>query len=633
METSEQKNTAPTQTAAQAEYGLYLEVLFGPDKGRKIPLLHSPVVLGRTEECQIVMEDLLVSRRHLLLTWSAAQVTLQDLGSVNGTRIAGNKVSECALAPEQTFEIGSSVLVLRKGSVPAETRERSLAMNVATQPLNPVRISGTVPGMARVRSSEMRQVPSGWLARMVSWAVILLIAGGGMILALDLLESTPGSEPSMEQGGKTPATKSSDTERRNRRVRAQVVPQEPGAFLTEAPKTVDDRDVARDLYEKAMALGKAEKLEEAVAALEEVAARYPEFAPASGVPIGETVDQYKKTIHLSGIIKEARALLDKVDPDPAALQKMLAELEVIPATEGVFGGEAVLLADRVRSRIRQLSFGISPAVSLRPGEAVGRKGTEGEAPVPTTPEAGKPDAAAPQGNQVPAPAAVAPSAGPAPSTAPAPAAPASPAMPSAAPTPKPLDKSSWDQPVRKAYQKADFQTAVALAKEVAELGPVQYRQAAARVVEAIGVFSKAYREAMASAQKEGKEKDALDALEAVQQLDAGLYGAFQGALGRQKAEVHLRLAKKALKAGELDAVRNHMDLAKRLGPGLDAIRDMQVLLTTQATEWMAKGKKATSFAEASLAFRRAAMLAGEESATGKEATRLLKELTAATVNP
>lgn len=599
---------------------LHLEVLFGPDRGRKIPLVKNPTLIGRTQDCDVVLEDLLVSRRHVTLLFNGSRATLRDLGSLNGIRVAGAAIQEAPLAPDQTFEIGTTALVLRRGRAEQEVRQPPLLQASETQPLNPIPTGAGPQPMVRKRSSD-RHAPATWLVRMVSWSVILLICGGGMILALTLLESTGGggvAEPRVAE----PQAPVQEVERKARRLRTKPIPQEPGAFLAEAPKTTDQRDVALELYEQAMAAGKKDDLKEAVALLEQVTARYPEFTPVSGEPIGETIDRYKRTQHVGGIVRQAKAALDAPDATPAALQSLLAELETIPATEGEFGGEAVLLADRVRSRIRQISFGIAPSTSLPP-EAVKRPAQEPTAPGSHTP-AQETRTGRASSQEAPAPADTLKTGTQAPAEA---------GSPAEKTSPIPGDDTSTWAPVRKAYQKGDFATAQELALQLAQLGPLALRPKAEALTIRLKEFEGAYKAAMTAGQKEGKELQALGLLAVAKGLDLALFGVFQAALERQEAEVYLRQARGALKEKKFERVRDLMGLAQRLGPGLEAAREFQVLVTTQATELLQKGKKAPSLAEAGLAYRQAATLAGEQSPTGREALRLLQELSAASLTP
>jgi DNA-binding NtrC family response regulator len=73
-------------------------------------------VLGRAPECDVVLDDPSVSRRHALLTVSG-RITVEDLGSTNGTAIQARKLGpgeRGVLALGTVFEVGSATLVLQR---------------------------------------------------------------------------------------------------------------------------------------------------------------------------------------------------------------------------------------------------------------------------------------------------------------------------------------------------------------------------------------------------------------------------------------------------------------------------------------------------------------------------------------
>jgi len=63
---------------------LILEVIEGRDAGKRV-VVDKPIVVGRDPEAGFVLEDSEVSRLHLRLSPSASYVTVEDLGSANGT--------------------------------------------------------------------------------------------------------------------------------------------------------------------------------------------------------------------------------------------------------------------------------------------------------------------------------------------------------------------------------------------------------------------------------------------------------------------------------------------------------------------------------------------------------------------
>lgn len=61
--------------------------------GRVITLGESPVVIGRLGECDIAIEDPNISRRHATVTVLDGTYRITDLGSTNGTKVNGSRIS------------------------------------------------------------------------------------------------------------------------------------------------------------------------------------------------------------------------------------------------------------------------------------------------------------------------------------------------------------------------------------------------------------------------------------------------------------------------------------------------------------------------------------------------------------
>src|SRR3954469_6657995 len=70
-------------------------------------------VVGRSTDCQLSLDDPLVSRRHAVLRVGRDVVTVQDLGSRNGVLVNGTKIEgERELAAGDRVGIGSQEMVL-----------------------------------------------------------------------------------------------------------------------------------------------------------------------------------------------------------------------------------------------------------------------------------------------------------------------------------------------------------------------------------------------------------------------------------------------------------------------------------------------------------------------------------------
>jgi hypothetical protein len=80
------------------------------------PLVEGQFVIGRSAECQLSLDDPLVSRRHALLSVSAEGLTVEDLGSRNGVQVNGKRISGVTeLADGDTVTVGSQSVTVQSG--------------------------------------------------------------------------------------------------------------------------------------------------------------------------------------------------------------------------------------------------------------------------------------------------------------------------------------------------------------------------------------------------------------------------------------------------------------------------------------------------------------------------------------
>ncbi|MCA9229645.1 MAG: SpoIIE family protein phosphatase [Planctomycetales bacterium] len=73
-----------------------LRILEGSEQGREFDLEGQRWVVGRSPECDVVIDVAAVSRRHVIVTKESGQFFVQDLGSRNGTYINNQRVAERA---------------------------------------------------------------------------------------------------------------------------------------------------------------------------------------------------------------------------------------------------------------------------------------------------------------------------------------------------------------------------------------------------------------------------------------------------------------------------------------------------------------------------------------------------------
>ncbi|MDQ1446265.1 MAG: hypothetical protein QOI20_2729 [Acidimicrobiaceae bacterium] len=80
-----------------------------PD-GDRIPVGDDPVTIGRLPECEIVLADSKVSRRHAEVRRDGVGVVVVDLGSTNGTQVNGAGVKERAISDGDAITVGGTTL-------------------------------------------------------------------------------------------------------------------------------------------------------------------------------------------------------------------------------------------------------------------------------------------------------------------------------------------------------------------------------------------------------------------------------------------------------------------------------------------------------------------------------------------
>ena len=87
--------------------GAPVGVLVLPD-GERINMAEEPLTIGRLSDCDVVLNDDSVSRRHAELRRQGGDIFLVDLGSTNGTKVNGAGIRERRLVDGDLITVGNT---------------------------------------------------------------------------------------------------------------------------------------------------------------------------------------------------------------------------------------------------------------------------------------------------------------------------------------------------------------------------------------------------------------------------------------------------------------------------------------------------------------------------------------------
>jgi pSer/pThr/pTyr-binding forkhead associated (FHA) protein len=105
-----------------------LKFISGKYQGGEFPLKSDKqIVIGRSSELDMVLVEDMVSRKHAKILVANGAITIEDLGSTNGTFVNGEKVKQARLKEGDRILIGTSILKLIQQGADAANVDESMA--------------------------------------------------------------------------------------------------------------------------------------------------------------------------------------------------------------------------------------------------------------------------------------------------------------------------------------------------------------------------------------------------------------------------------------------------------------------------------------------------------------------------
>jgi hypothetical protein len=130
------------QTQSLDRERLRRQAALGPDGStylivggqQHVPLTRTIYTLGRRLDCDVVLSDPTVSRRHAQLRWRFGRYVLYDLGSSAGTRVNGHPVAEAVLEPGDVIRLGAVDIIYGQDAGDSASRPDDSSTRTWTRP-------------------------------------------------------------------------------------------------------------------------------------------------------------------------------------------------------------------------------------------------------------------------------------------------------------------------------------------------------------------------------------------------------------------------------------------------------------------------------------------------------------------
>lgn len=177
-----------------------LKFISGKYQGGEFPLRpNREIIVGRSSDLDMVLVEDMVSRKHAKITTDDHTVSIQDLGSTNGTFVNGEKVRAVRLKEGDRILVGTSIIKLVAGGsevqVPAgsmsENEARSRMLVTANRRPEPKMMQGNIeeiplPDLLQLLSTSRK---SGVLVLRSDWGTGRLYLRKGQIYFANIDES------------------------------------------------------------------------------------------------------------------------------------------------------------------------------------------------------------------------------------------------------------------------------------------------------------------------------------------------------------------------------------------------------------------------------------------------------------
>jgi len=154
------RQAKPGPSEATSEPRFALRFISGKYQGGEYPLAEGQeIVIGRSSELDMVLVEEMVSRKHARIALTEGAISIEDLGSTNGTFVNGEKVQQGTLREGDRVLIGTNILKVVAAPQDAEARANLKAMAVGRVTAKQTQGTQRGPEEAPRMSGNLEEIP------------------------------------------------------------------------------------------------------------------------------------------------------------------------------------------------------------------------------------------------------------------------------------------------------------------------------------------------------------------------------------------------------------------------------------------------------------------------------------------
>jgi len=152
-----------------------LRIESGERQGEQVPLSEGVLQVGRRPECGLVLKDGSVSGKHAELRVAGEKVELVDLGSTNGTRVSGERVSQTFLSHGDALLFGNVRVTLHDVELAGEAPPP-----IEAAPSAPSDLANEADALERVTADMVKRSKASSKRPLVLVVLLVLVGAGAL---------------------------------------------------------------------------------------------------------------------------------------------------------------------------------------------------------------------------------------------------------------------------------------------------------------------------------------------------------------------------------------------------------------------------------------------------------------------